>query len=67
MNKQVVDFLTYDRNNITWFAFNFVLILLPPCLMFLLPNDDPNYKLNDEIDGASYLTVMYIIWIMHVF
>ena len=66
LNKQTVDFLTYDRLNLTWFAFNFVLILLPPSLMFTIDQTDPHYHLNNA-DASSYLTVMYIIWFMHVF
>ena len=31
LNKQIKDFLTYDRDNLVWFAFNFVLIILPAC------------------------------------
>ena len=34
--------------------------------MFTLDNEDPDYQLNNREDGASYKTVMYIIWLMHL-
>ena len=50
MKKQTEDFLTYEKQNLTWFAFNFVLILLPPGLMYLLNHDDANYQLQKSVD-----------------
>ena len=65
--KQTEDYLTYDHMNLVWFAFNFVLIILPPCLIFGVPNDDPDYQLNHREGKASYKIVMYVIWFMHLF
>ena len=64
LNKQTQDFLTYEKLNLTWFAFNFILIVLPPILMYGIDNTDAINNLNSKTQ--SYEFIMYIIWIMHV-
>ena len=64
IQKQTQDFLSYERLNITWFAFNFILIVLPPCMMYLVDHESEGNKINGK-DG-SFKFIMYIIWIMHV-
>ena len=48
LNKQTQDFLTYEKLNITWFAFNFILIMLPPILMYPINHEIPGNKLNGK-------------------
>lgn len=44
MGKALNDFIEYANINLTWFAFNVVLCMMPPALIFALQN--PN--LEDE-------------------
>jgi len=48
ITKSVKDFITYASINLTWYAFNFVLILLPACLIVLVDTDYDAIKLNDR-------------------
>ena len=64
MQKQTVDFLTHEELNVTWFAFNFVLSALPPCLMFLVNHEDDANNLNGR--EQSFRSIMYITWAMHI-
>ena len=64
MKKQTMDFLTHEELNVTWFAFNFVLCTLPPCLMFLVNHEDEGNNLNGR--DSSFRSIMYITWAMHI-
>lgn len=61
MNKALQDFISYAAINLTWFAINFVLVVIPPILIFLLNSADLT------LPGAtgSYLPIMYTLWGMH--
>jgi len=38
MTKTITDFLVYAKDNLTWFAFNFVMVTMPlVCLLMLNP------------------------------
>lgn len=63
MNKALQDFISYAAINLTWFAINFVLVVIPPILIFLL--DSPDLTLPGAT--GSYLPIMYTLWGMHVF
>ena len=61
MKKALTDFISYSSNNLTWFAFNFVLCTMPPICLVL---DDPDlwkHKIDD-----SYKKITYTLWAMHV-
>ena len=62
MNKAVTDFIVYANINLTWFAFNFVLITLPPLCLYAY-NFDGLGKFNMR---SSYEGIMYTLWIMHM-
>ena len=64
INKQTQDFLTYEKLNLTWFAFNFVLIVLPPFLMFTVDHEHDGNNLNGKDESFEF--IMYIIWVMHI-
>ena len=53
-NKQTQDFLTYEKLNLTWFAFNFVLIVLPPFLMFTVDHEHDGNNLNGRDESFEY-------------
>jgi len=60
MSKALHDFISYAAINLTWFAFNFVLCVLPPlCIGFSNPD------LQFETHNQSYDTIMYILWGMN--
>ena len=61
MEKALNDFIEYSNLNLTWFAFNFVLICLPPIVLFILDDDSL------QIQGATgnYAPIVYILWAMH--
>jgi hypothetical protein len=60
MSKAMHDFIEYAAINLTWFAFNFVLCVLPPLCMLVQSNDL-------EIKGKtqSYAILLYILWGMN--
>ena len=51
ITKSVKDFITYASINLTWYSFNFVLILLPPILIFLMDTEHAGIKMADR-DGS---------------
>ena len=61
MEKALNDFIEYSSLNLTWFAFNFVLICLPPICIFVLQDEDT------EVPGATgnYAPLVYILWMVH--
>ena len=61
MEKALNDFIEYSNLNLTWFAFNFVLICMPPIVIFVLQD---KYL---ELPGAtgSYAPLVYILWMVH--
>ena len=65
ITKSVKDFITYASINLTWYAFNFVLILLPPILIFLMDTDHEGIKLDGR--DESYRKLMFWIWGIHIF
>ena len=62
MEKALNDFIEYSNLNLTWFAFNFVLICMPPICIFALQDDVL------EIKGATgnYAPLVYILWFVHI-
>ena len=40
MSKALNDFIEYATLNLTWFSFNFVLCMMPPCLLYNLVTED---------------------------
>jgi len=36
MAKTITDFLVYAKDNLTWFAFNFVMVTMPLVCIFML-------------------------------
>jgi len=66
INKQITDFITYANINLTWFAFSFVLLLLP-LMLIGIDHEDHSYQINDNIAGGkSYCKLMYAIFFMHL-
>ena len=66
INKQITDFITYANINLTWFAFSFVLFLLP-LMLIGIDHEDHSYQINDRIRGGkSYQNLMYAIFFMHL-
>ena len=64
MAKTITDFLEYAYPNIIWFAFNFVLVMMPlVCLVKLNPNAE-----NLDIDGnsRSYTVLMIVVCIANL-
>lgn len=39
ITKSVKDFILYANINLTWYAFNFVLIAIPPVLIFVMDTE----------------------------
>ena len=62
MNKAVTDFIVYADINLTWFAFNFVQVTLPPLCLYAYSHDG----LGDFKPLESYETIMYTLWITHM-
>ena len=62
MVKALNDFIEYAAINLTWFAFNIVLCILPPLCIYFLQNP----KLVKDDATGSYSTIMYVLWGMHI-
>ena len=62
MNKAVTDFIVYANINLTWFAFNFVLVTLPAICIFFFNSD---FLVMDDRQ-ESYLGIIYTLWSMHM-
>ena len=62
MNKAVTDFIVYAKINLTWFAFNFVMVTLPPICIFTYNTD--HLIIHDR--NESYIGIVYALWIMHI-
>ena len=62
MNKAVTDFIVYANINLTWFAFNFVLVTLPPVCIYVYDSD---FLVMDD-RKESYLGIIYTLWITHM-
>ena len=62
MEKALNDFIEYSNLNLTWFAFNFVLICMPPIVIFGLQDELL------EIKGATgnYAPLVWILWVVHI-
>ena len=65
ITKSVKDFISYASINLTWYSFNFVLILLPSFLIFFTDTDQPGIHMDDKT--GSYENLMYWILGIHVF
>ena len=61
MKKVLTDFITYSSNNLTWFAFNFVLVTMPPVCILL---DDQDLWFAGKT--SSYFKIIYTLWGMHI-
>ena len=58
MHKAFTDFITYAHANLVWFAFNFVLCVMPILVIFALNA----YSENLDRDGSmSYLPLVIIL------
>ena len=62
MNKAVTDFIVYANINLTWFAFNFVLVTLPAICIFVYDSD---FLVMDD-RKESYIGIIYTLWITHM-
>ena len=61
MKKVTTDFILYSSNNLTWFAFNFVLITMPP-LCWLMDA----FSLDKPGATQSYLPILLTLRGMHI-
>lgn len=61
MAKALNDFIGYASINLTWFAFNWVLCLMPPICIYMI--NGPHLVFSDRTE--SYLPLMYTMWAMH--
>lgn len=67
VNKYFVDYIAYTEETLEWYSFNFVLIIMPPILIYTVYAYN---KLNDtsgENESFSCTGIMYTLWAMHVF
>jgi len=64
MQKTITDFVEYSYCNIVWFAFNFVLVMMPLICIFVL---NPNAS-NIDIAGAgkSYTSLLLTLCIANL-
>lgn len=65
ITKSVKDFISYASINLTWYSFNFVLILLPTFLIFMIDHDAIGISIEDN--NESYSNLMYWILGIHIF
>ena len=65
ITKSAKDFISYASINLTWYAFNFVLIFLPTYLIIFSDKTQEGVNMHDR-DG-SYQNLMYWILGIHVF
>ena len=65
ITKSVKDFISYANINLTWYAFNFVLILLPTFLIFKIDHDAKGISI--ERHDESYSNLMHWILGIHIF
>jgi len=47
MNKTISDFIDYAHSNMIWFAFNFVLVLMPVIVLALIEPGTDDLKTTD--------------------
>ena len=64
VTKSVTDFIYYARINLTWYSFNFVLVILPALLIWQMDTEHAGISMEDR-DG-SYAMLMYILLGIHV-
>ena len=59
MSKAITDFIIYAQDNITWFALNFVLVLMPLVCICILNTKAENL----DLPGAqmSYTSLLSIV------
>ena len=50
MNKAIYDFIEYAYSNLIWFAFNFVLVLMPLVALFKIHGTDDLYRKEGNFD-----------------
>ena len=62
--KAVSDFVSYAAINLTWFALNFVLCVMPPICIFVLQRKTGGLTLDGK--NGSFEPNMYLIWAIHV-
>ena len=65
ITKSVKDFISYASINLTWYAFNFVLILLPAFLIFMMDHGAKGISI--ERNDESYSNLMNWILGIHIF
>jgi hypothetical protein len=61
MYKTLTDFISYANINLTWFALNFVICMMPPLCIYGIGQ----YGLQREEATGSYLPIMYVLWVTH--
>lgn len=61
MYKALTDFISYANINLTWFAFNFVICLMPGLCIYGLGQFAP---IRQNATG-SFTTIMYVLWATH--
>jgi len=66
INKQTTDFVEYARINMTWFALNFIKIILPIFLLFGM-KDSAKMEIESRKDQEiSYKWLMYVCLLFNV-
>lgn len=62
MAKALNDYIKYSSINLTWFAFQIVLCLMPVFIIFFFPSD----PVDDTAESTSYKPIMYTLWGIHI-
>lgn len=61
--KGITDWIEYDTFSMHWFAFDFLMIAVPPILMWWIYKENTTLKFFQLIKGGG---VMAVLWLMHV-
>ena len=64
MNKMITDFIVYAQKNLVWFAFNFVLVLMPLVCIFVL--DPMSEGLDKDSVQTSYMSLLVTVCIANL-
>ena len=64
ITKSVKDFITYASINLTWYSFNFVLIIVPGLLIFMMDTEHDGIRMHHR--KGSYHNLMLWLWGTHI-
>ena len=64
ITKSVKDFITYASINLTWYSFNFVLIIVPGLLIFMMDTEHDGIRMHHRKE--SYHNLMLWLWGTHI-